>query len=143
MGRRSARGSGVHGTTERVPIRTPQDVVLVRQRARTLAAGQGLSLVDQTKVVTAASELARNTLEHGKGGEAVLEALENGVRRGVRLTFVDEGPGIPDVHAALKDGYSTGTGMGLGLPGARRLMNEFSIESTLGRGTKVVVVRWK
>lgn len=133
----------MHGTTERVPIRTPQDVVLVRQRARTLAAGQGLSLVDQTKVVTAASELARNTLEHGKGGEAVLEALENGVRRGVRLTFVDEGPGIPDVHAALKDGFTTGTGMGLGLPGARRLMNEFSIESTPGRGTRVVVARWK
>ncbi|HET6983297.1 MAG TPA: anti-sigma regulatory factor [Myxococcaceae bacterium] len=133
----------MHGTTERVPIRTPQDVVLVRQRARTLAAGQGLSLVDQTKVVTAASELARNTLEHGKGGEAVLEALENGVRRGVRLTFVDEGPGIPDVNAALKDGFTTGTGMGLGLPGARRLMNEFSIESTPGRGTRVVVARWK
>ena len=133
----------MHGTTERVPIRTPQDVVLVRQRARTLAAGQGLSLVDQTKVVTAASELARNTLEHGKGGEAVLETVENGTRRGVRLTFVDEGPGIPDVNAALKDGYTTGTGMGLGLPGARRLMNEFSIESTPGRGTRVVVARWK
>jgi serine/threonine-protein kinase RsbT len=118
-------------------------VVLVRQRARTLAAGQGLSLVDQTKVVTAASELARNTLEHGKGGEAVLETVENGTRRGVRLTFVDEGPGIPDVHAALKDGFTTGTGMGLGLPGARRLMNEFSIESTPGRGTRVVVARWK
>jgi serine/threonine-protein kinase RsbT len=133
----------VHGTTERVPIRTSQDVVLVRQRARTLAAGQGLSLVDQTKVVTAASELARNTLEHGKGGEAVLETVENGTRRGVRLTFVDEGPGIPDVAAALKDGFTTGTGMGLGLPGARRLMNEFSIESTPGRGTRVMVARWK
>ena len=133
----------MRGTTERVPIRTPQDVVVVRQRARTLAAGQGLSLVDQTKVVTAASELARNTLEHGKGGEAVLETLENGTRRGVRLTFVDEGPGIPDVAAALKDGFTTGTGMGLGLPGARRLMNEFSIDSTPGRGTTVVVIRWK
>lgn len=131
------------GTTERVPIRTPQDVVLVRQRARTFAAGQGLSLVDQTKVVTAASELARNTLEHGKGGEAVLETVENGARRGVRLTFVDEGPGIPDVAAALKDGFTTGTGLGLGLPGARRLMNEFSIESTPGRGTRVMVARWK
>jgi serine/threonine-protein kinase RsbT len=133
----------VHGTTERVPIRTSQDVVLVRQRARMFAAGQGLSLVDQTKVVTAASELARNTLEHGKGGEALLETLENGTRRGVRLTFVDEGPGIPDVAAALKDGFTTGTGMGLGLPGARRLMNEFSIESTPGRGTRVMVARWK
>ena len=133
----------MHGTTERVPIRTPQDVVVVRQRARTLAAGQGLSLVDQTKVVTAASELARNTLEHGKGGEAVLETVENGTRRGVRLTFVDEGPGIPDVNAALRDGFTTGTGMGLGLPGARRLMNEFSIESTPGRGTRVMVARWK
>lgn len=131
------------GTTERVPIRTPQDVVVVRQRARTLAAGQGLSLVDQTKVVTAASELARNTLEHGKGGEALLEAVENGVRRGIRLTFEDQGPGIADITAALKDGFTTGTGMGLGLPGARRLMNEFSIESTPGRGTRVVVARWK
>jgi serine/threonine-protein kinase RsbT len=99
--------------------------------------------VDQTKVVTAASELARNTLEHGKGGEAVLETVVNGTRSGVRLTFVDEGPGIPDVAAALRDGYTTGTGMGLGLPGARRLMNEFSIESSPGRGTRVVVVRWK
>jgi serine/threonine-protein kinase RsbT len=118
-------------------------VVVVRQRARTLAAGQGLSLVDQSKVVSAASELARNTLEHGKGGEAVLETLENGTRRGVRLTFVDEGPGIPDITAALKDGFTTGTGMGLGLPGARRLMNEFSIDSTPGKGTTVVVIRWK
>jgi len=133
----------VQGTTERVPIRTPQDVVLVRQRARTLAAGQGLSLVDQTKVVTAASELARNTLEHGKGGEVLLETVENGVRRGIRLTFEDQGPGIPDVAAALRDGFTTGTGMGLGLPGARRLMNEFSIESTPGQGTRVVVARWK
>jgi len=133
----------VQGTTERVPIRTPQDVVLVRQQARTLAAGQGLSLVDQTKVVTAASELARNTLEHGKGGEVLLETVENGVRRGIRLTFEDQGPGIPDVAAALRDGFTTGTGMGLGLPGARRLMNEFSIESTPGRGTRVVVARWK
>jgi len=133
----------VQGTTERVPIRTPQDVVLVRQRTRTLAAGQGLSLVDQTKVVTAASELARNTLEHGKGGEVLLETVENGVRRGIRLTFEDQGPGIPDVAAALRDGFTTGTGMGLGLPGARRLMNEFSIESTPGQGTRVVVARWK
>ncbi len=133
----------MQGRTERVPIRTPQDVVLVRQRARTLAAGQGLSLVDQTKVVTAASELARNTLEHGKGGEALLEAVENGTRRGIRLTFEDQGPGIPDVNAALKDGFTTGTGMGLGLPGARRLMNEFSIDSGPGRGTRVVVARWK
>jgi serine/threonine-protein kinase RsbT len=133
----------VHETTERVPIRTSQDVVLVRQRARTLAAGQGLSLVDQTKVVTAASELARNTLEHGKGGEVLLEAVVNGTRRGIRLTFEDQGPGIPDVAAALRDGFTTGTGMGLGLPGARRLMNEFSIESSPGQGTRVVVARWK
>ena len=133
----------MQGTTERVPIRTPQDVVLVRQRARTLAAGQGLSLVDQTKVVTAASELARNTLEHGKGGEVLLETVENGTRRGIRLTFEDQGPGIPDIAAALRDGFTTGTGMGLGLPGARRLMNEFAIESTPGRGTRVVVARWK
>ncbi len=133
----------MQGTTERVPIRTPQDVVLVRQRTRTLAAGQGLSLVDQTKVVTAASELARNTLEHGKGGEVLLEAVMNGSRRGIRLTFEDQGPGIADVTAALRDGFTTGTGMGLGLPGARRLMNEFSIESTLGQGTRVVVARWK
>ena len=133
----------MQGTTERVPIRTPQDVVLVRQRARTLAAGQGLSLVDQTKVVTAASELARNTLEHGKGGEVLLETVENGTRRGIRLTFEDHGPGIADLTAALRDGFTTGTGMGLGLPGSRRLMNEFSIESTPGQGTRVVVARWK
>ena len=133
----------MEGTTERVPIRTPQDVVLVRQSARTLAAGQGLSLVDQTKVVTAASELARNTLEHGKGGEVLLETLANGTRRGIRLTFEDRGPGIPDIAAALRDGFTTGTGMGLGLPGSRRLMNEFSIESTPGQGTRVVVARWK
>ncbi|HEY3587715.1 MAG TPA: anti-sigma regulatory factor [Myxococcaceae bacterium] len=133
----------MQGTTERVPIRTPQDVVLVRQRARTLSAGQGLSLVDQTKVVTAASELARNTLEHGKGGEVLLEAVVNGSRRGIRLTFEDQGPGIADITAALRDGFTTGTGMGLGLPGARRLMNEFSIESTPGQGTRVVVARWK
>jgi len=133
----------VEGTTERVPIRTPQDVVLVRQRTRTLAAGQGLSLVDQTKVVTSASELARNTLENGKVGEVLLEAVVNGSRRGIRLTFEDRGPGIPDLNAALRDGFTTGTGMGLGLPGARRLMNEFSIESTPGQGTRVVVARWK
>src|SRR5262245_40641813 len=108
--------------TERLDITTPQDVVRVRQRVRVLAIEAGLSLVDQTKIVTAASELARNTLEHGKGGSVDVEVI-NGTRRGVRLEFVDGGPGIADVEAALRDGFTTGNGLGLGLGGARRLSN--------------------
>jgi serine/threonine-protein kinase RsbT len=109
---------------------------------RTLAIEAGLSLVDQTKVVTAASELARNTLEYGGGGSVEMEVV-NGVRRGVRLTFADEGPGIKDIEAALRDGFTTGEGLGLGLGGARRLSSEFSIDSALGKGTRVTIARWK
>jgi serine/threonine-protein kinase RsbT len=115
----------------------------VRQATRARAEAAGLSLVDQTKLVTAASELARNTLDYGGGGTVRLEAVENSVRRGVRLTFEDHGPGIANVAEALKDGFTTGNGLGLGLGGARRLVNEFAIESAPGRGTRVMIARWK
>jgi len=124
-------------------IRTPEDVVAVRQAVRQRAIELGFNLVDQTKIVTAASELARNTLQYGGGGEVLLEGLDEGLRRGLRLTFEDRGPGIPDVQLAMKDGYTTGSGLGLGLSGARRLSNEFSIESTVGEGTRVTIVRWR
>jgi len=128
--------------TERLDIRSPEDVVRVRQRVRALAVESGLSLVDQTKVVTAASELARNTIDYAGGGVVDLEVI-NGTRRGVRLVFEDQGPGIPDVELALRDGFTTGNGLGLGLGGARRLCSEFSIESTVGKGTRVSCARWK
>jgi serine/threonine-protein kinase RsbT len=126
-----------------LPIRRSDDVVSVRQRVRAFAVEVGLSLVDQTKVVTAASELARNTLDYGGGGEVRIERLEDGLRKGVRLTFEDKGPGIPDIALALTDGYTTGKGLGLGLSGAKRLSNDFSIESTVGAGTRVSIARWK
>ena len=116
---------------------------MVRQKVREWSIQQGFSLVDQTKIVTAASELARNALQHGQGGEAQLEALNDGARRGLRLTFIDKGPGIVDLQLALKDGYSTGGGLGLGLSGARRLSDEFLINSAPGEGTKVTIARWK
>ncbi len=127
---------------EILPIRTSADIVRVRQKVRAWAAELRFSLVDQTKLVTAASELARNTLEHGKGGEVRVEWLDDPPRRGLRLVFEDRGPGIPDVALAMKEGYTTGGGLGLGLPGAKRLVNEFDIESTPGQGTRVVAVRW-
>ena len=126
---------------DELPIRTGDDVVRVRQAVRAKASAARLSLVDQTKLITAASELARNTLDYGGGGFVL--AVEAVGRRGLRLTFVDQGPGIPDVATALKDGFSTGKGMGLGLGGARRLSNEFFIHSKPGEGTKVVIARWK
>ena len=126
-----------------VPIRTSGDVVRVRQETRRYAIDAGFGLVDQTKIVTAASELARNTLDHGKGGQATLDLVQNGARRGIRLMFQDAGPGIPDIELALKDGYTTGKGMGLGLGGARRLCSEFAIESSPGNGTSVTIARWK
>lgn len=129
--------------TETVPIQTSNDVVVVRQRVRALALEQGLSLVDQTKIVTAASELGRNTLEHGLGGFAEMSLLLEGVRKGIRLKFEDNGPGIPDISLALRDGYTSAKGMGLGLGGSKRLMHEFTIDSEPGRGTTVTVVRWK
>jgi serine/threonine-protein kinase RsbT len=128
---------------ERRSIRAAGDVVQVRQAVRAWAVDLGFSLVDQTKIVTAASELARNTLTYGGGGEVRLEALLQDGRRGLRLTFEDKGPGIPDLALALKDGYTTGTGLGLGLSGARRLSNEFDIWSRPGEGTRVTIARWR
>jgi len=127
----------------RVEIAENEDVVVVRQRAREQAQRAGFSLLETTKLVTAASELARNTLEHGGGGYAELEVCTEGLRRGVRMRFVDEGPGIADPEQALRDGYTTGKGLGLGLGGSRRLVSEFEIETAPNRGTKVTVVRWK
>jgi serine/threonine-protein kinase RsbT len=129
--------------SERLPIRASEDVVAVRQQVRKAAQDIGLSLVDQTKVVTAASEIARNTLIHGRGGWATVEVLENAGRRGLRAIFEDQGPGIADIDKALQDGFTTANGLGLGLGGARRLSNEFDIESRPGHGTKVTLVRWK
>lgn len=128
---------------EDFPLTSSEHIVIVRQAVRQRAVESGFSLVEQTKIVTAASELARNTLLHGGGGFAVVEKMQNGMRSGVRLTFEDKGPGIPDVELALRDGYSTGGGLGLGLSGAKRLSNEFSIETTPGEGTRVVIARWK
>ncbi|MGE5138947.1 MAG: anti-sigma regulatory factor [Rudaea sp.] len=128
---------------ERLDIQSSDDVVRVRQLVRSMALEAGLSLVDQTKIVTAASELARNTFDYGGGGSFSAELVDGPGRRGLRLTFEDNGPGIPDLNAALKDGFSTGKGMGLGLGGAKRLSNEFSIQSKPGEGTKVTIARWK
>lgn len=127
----------------RIDIGSNEDVVIVRQRAREQSIRAGFSLLETTKLVTAASELARNTLEHGGGGHAEIEVVLDGARKGVRMTFFDEGPGIPDIETALRDGYTTGGGLGLGLGGSRRLVSEFHIESTVGRGTRIQVVRWK
>jgi serine/threonine-protein kinase RsbT len=125
------------------PVRSSQDIVVVRQVVRAWAVEIGFNLIEQTKIVTAASELARNTIDHGGGGRARLQVLRDGGRRGLRLTFEDKGPGIPDIELALKDGYTTGGGLGLGLSGARRLSNEFEIESRPGEGTRVTITRWK
>lgn len=124
-------------------MRTAEDIVRMRHVVREQAVSLGFSLVDQTKLVTAASELARNILNYGGGGEMRLERLAEGSRTGLRLVFADQGPGIPDIQLALKDGYTTGGGMGLGLGGAKRLSNEFHIESKVGAGTKVTIARWK
>jgi len=126
-----------------IPIQAPNDIVVVRQKVRALTTELRFSLVDQTKMVTAASELARNALEHGKGGQVQVELVEDDPRRGLRLTFEDQGPGIPSIDLALKDGYTTGNGLGLGLSGAKRLVNEFEIESAPGKGTRVTVARWR
>ena len=129
--------------SEVTTLRSQEDIVLARQIARTWAVKLGFSLVDQTKIVTATSELARNAVVHGGGGQMHVDLVANGIRRGLRLTFADQGPGIPDLQLALKDGYTSGNGMGLGLSGSRRLMNDFHIESTVGAGTRVVVTKWK
>jgi serine/threonine-protein kinase RsbT len=128
---------------EFLSLRTSEDVVIARQHVRAKAIEQGFSLVDQTKLVTAASELARNTLQYGGGGVMHIELLNDGARRGVRLTFEDRGPGIADISVAMRDGYSSAGGLGLGLGGAKRLANEFSIESAPGVGTKIMIARWR
>ncbi len=128
---------------ETLPLKTSNDVVLARQKVRQWATEFRFTLVDQTKLVTAASELARNALDHGKGGSMTIEQLASGVRVGIRLIFEDQGPGIPDIEMALKDGFTTGGGMGLGLGGSKRLVNEFAIESAPGKGTRITVIRWK
>jgi len=128
--------------SEEIPVREVGDILAVRQQTRQWAGEVGLSLVDQTKIVTAASELARNVVVYGGGGQVRLELLENGVKKGLRLVFADQGPGIPDVEKALTDGFTTGGGLGLGLGGARRLVNEFAIDSEVGRGTTVTIARW-
>jgi len=129
--------------SETLAVRQQSDIVSVRQAVRSATVGLGFSLVDQTKVVTAASELARNTVEHGGGGQVVLEELEEDRRVGLRLTFEDRGKGIPDIEQALREGYTTGGGLGLGLSGSRRLVHEFRIDSKPGEGTRVQVTRWK
>jgi serine/threonine-protein kinase RsbT len=119
-----------------------EDIVRMRQTVREQAAALGFSLVDQTKIVTAASELARNTIVHGGGGEVLIEPVSEQRRKGLRLTFIDQGPGIPDIQLALKDGYTTGGGLGLGLGGSKRLSNEFEIESRPQHGTRISIARW-
>jgi serine/threonine-protein kinase RsbT len=129
--------------TDTMPINTETDVVQVRQAVRKWSMELHFSLVDQTKVVTAASELARNVLVHGKGGLVHLELLQEGIRRGLRLVFEDQGPGIPDIELALRDGFTTGNGLGLGLSGSKRLVNEFEVASKVGEGTRVTIIKWK
>jgi serine/threonine-protein kinase RsbT len=129
--------------TETVPIASSSDVVMVRQRVRAWTLELKFSLVDQTKIVTAASELGRNTLEHGGGGFLELSLAENGTRRGIRLRFSDQGPGIPDLNLALKDGFTSGSGLGLGLGGSKRLMHDFEIDSKPGIGTTITAIRWR
>jgi len=126
-----------------VPVRSEHDIVLARQTVRKIAQEIGFGIVDQTKIVTAASELARNTVIYGHGGDMRWEVLEDGAKRGLRLHFVDQGPGIEDLSRAMTDGWTSGKGLGLGLTGARRLVNEFEIDSAVGRGTRVVITRWK
>ena len=128
---------------EVVPIASEQDVVLARQLVRKLAQELSFSIVDQTKIVTAASELARNTLIHGRGGDMRWRRLQDGVRTGLQLVFSDQGPGIPDMQLAMTDGWTSGKGLGMGLSGARRLVNDFEIESKVGAGTRVTITRWK
>jgi serine/threonine-protein kinase RsbT len=130
-------------SSEALPVRSSEDVVSIRQRVRFWALQEGFGLVDQTKLVTAASELARNTVAYGGGGTVLIEALYTGSRRGLKITFEDQGPGIADLELAMKDGYTTGSGLGLGLGGARRLSNEFEIASRPDEGTRVTIVRWR
>jgi serine/threonine-protein kinase RsbT len=129
--------------SEQVAVREQHDIVNVRQVVRSWSISLGLGLVDLTKLVTAASEIARNTVEYGGGGTLQIEELRDGLRQGVRLVFEDQGPGIADIDRAMTDGYTTGTGMGLGLGGTKRLVDEFDIASTPGAGTRVSITKWK
>lgn len=133
----------VEDSTGTVPLRSEEDIVASRQKVRVLTQQLKFSLVDQTKMITAASELSRNTLVHGGGGEMRWELVDDGVRRGLRLHFEDRGPGIPDTRLALTDGWTSGSGMGLGLPGSKRLVHEFDLQSVPGEGTRVSITRWK
>lgn len=130
-------------SSETISVVRSDDVVRVRQAVRTKAVAAGFSLVDQTKIITAASEIARNTVDYGGGGTLQIEMLREGTRRGVRLTFADQGPGIEDLDRAMTDGYTTGSGLGLGMSGAKRLCNEFQVKSTPGQGTIVTLARWR
>lgn len=130
-------------TSDTISVSTSEDVVRVRQKVRSRAVALGFSLVDQTKIVTAASEIARNTVLHGGGGRMDMDTVRHGGRVGLRLVFCDKGPGIPDIARAMTDGYTTSGGLGLGLSGSKRLSNEFDIKSTLGEGTTVTLIRWK
>ena len=130
-------------TADTLPLTTSDHIVIVRQAVRQRAIELGFSLVDQTKIVTAASELGRNAIQYGGGGQATIEIVTDGSRRGLRLTFEDDGPGIADIEQAMREGFSTGGGLGLGLSGAKRLTNEFSIASAPGKGTRVMITRWK
>jgi serine/threonine-protein kinase RsbT len=129
--------------SDEMPVRSEQHIVLVRQAVRKMTQELGFSLVDQTKMVTAASELARNTVIYGGGGSLTWEMFVDGARKGLRLTFADTGPGIPDLSLAMKDGWTSGSGLGMGLSGAKRLVNEFDIQSEPGKGTRVMIARWK
>jgi serine/threonine-protein kinase RsbT len=129
--------------TESFPVLTSEDIVIVRQAVRKQSIALGLGLVDQTKFVTAASELARNTVDYGGGGTALIEVVQNELKTGIRLTFEDQGPGIDDIGLAMTEGYTSGHGMGLGLTGAKRLSHEFEIWSQPGEGTRVSILRWR
>ena len=129
--------------TDSLPIRSSTDIVLIRQAVRKWSGELGFSLVDQTKMITAASELARNSLDYGGGGAVRFEMIQEGMKRGLKLVFEDQGPGIADIEQALTDGYTSGKGMGLGLGGAKRLVNAFEIASRVGEGTRVTITRWK
>jgi len=128
--------------TDKAPLRSNQDIVSVRQIVRSWSLAIQMGLVDLTKFVTAASEIARNTVEHGHGGTMTIDELRDGLRKGLRLTFEDNGPGIADIERAMTDGYTSGSGMGLGLGGTRRLSDEFQIESSVGHGTRIVITKW-
>ena len=130
-------------TSDLQSIASSEDIVRVRQAVRSVAVQIGLSLVDQTKLITAASEIARNTLDYGGGGEVAIETIQSGSRKGVQLRFSDNGPGIADIDLAMTDGYTSGGGLGLGLSGAKRLVNEFKLDSAPGAGTRITLIRWK